>query len=173
MKKFFKIFSVFFIIIITGCLLLAFEINSSAYDPGIEGNRIHFKTPDFMVQIINGKPDKVTEYSVSGAKEYVYHEQTLFGRQGSIHYHSLFGVNEVNIEIPVEAGYEETVFNEIGEYMCNVYSKKRGYYDEGIRVNEATGGLIHRLGADFGATGISVMIEYEEKQIRVYTHYQY
>lgn len=173
-SKYLKFFGCLFAFIILVSLLWFLEINSPIYEIGIEGNAVHFKTPGFLVQIMCGKPDVKKEYSeTSGAKEYIYYNQTLFGRQGNISYYCLFGVNHVYIEIPVEEQSGEEAFYYISSYMSEIYSQKPGYYDEGIIVDEEGGRLIHDMGADFGARGMMAGIEYADNQIRIIAYYQY
>ncbi len=85
MKRILKVFGWISIFIILSCLLWLLEINRSVYEVGIEGNEVHFKTPGFLVKLMCGEPDEEKEYSeTTGAREYIYNDQTLFGRQGSI-----------------------------------------------------------------------------------------
>ncbi len=175
MKRILKVFGWISIFIILSCLLWLLEINRSVYEVGIEGNAVHFKTPGFLVKLMCGEPDEEKEYSeTTGAREYIYNDQTLFGRQGSISYYCLYGVNHVYMEIPVEEPQTgQELFYDISAYMCEVYSRKAGYYDQGIIVNEEEGILSHNIGAYFGAKGMTARIEYADNKISVIAHYQY
>ena len=55
--------------------------------------------------------------------------------------------------------------------MSEVYSQKEGYYDKGV--TEQNGVLECNLGAEFGATGITVSITCEEDIIKIVANYMY
>ncbi|MBO5055758.1 MAG: hypothetical protein J6C64_05310 [Lachnospiraceae bacterium] len=154
MKKLLKISGGILGLVLVACVLWGFQINNEVNEAGIEGNSIHFKTPGFMIRIMCGSPDDILQDNETGIKKYTYNNQTLFGQQGSISYQCLLGVNEVQVTIPAEEQSGEQIFRYISEYMCEVYSKKKGYWNEGIIEGE-DGTCRHKLGADFGATGMT------------------
>lgn len=148
-----------------------FSINTITNEVGIAGDTVKFKTPGYVLTMIRGKPDEKEKYEEYGAVKYTYYDQNLFGDKGKISYHCQAGVNEVEVVIPVEPEKREDKFNDICNYMCEVYSKKEGYYDEGI--SEQAGILYRNIGAEFGATGIAVWITCEEDRIEIVANYQY
>lgn len=173
MKRILRFFCGVFIAALLVCLLWGLNRNSSVNETGIEGNEVHFKTPGFMIPIINGKPDEIAEYSETGTKEYIYHDQILFGQKGSITYSCLSGVYEAEAIIPVTVQEGEEAFNDISEYMCSVYSQKKGFYEEEIMKDSEKETISKRLGANFGATGITVVIELADSLIKITANYQY
>lgn len=121
--------------------------------------------------MINGKPDDKVKDEETGAVQYIYENQTLFGETGTISYQCLLGVNEVTAIIQVEPEQGKEKFYDICNYMSEVYSQKEGYYDEGV--TEQNGVLECNLGAEFGATGITVTITCEEDIIKIVANYLY
>lgn len=163
----------FLILIVLGCMIWGAIINRPVNEVGIEGSSVHFKTPGFLLPLVKGKPDETVRSSEFGTTQYIYQNQTLFQQTGVIYYNCTFGVYEVGVVIPVDKQNGEEIYHYIDEYVCNVYSKKNGFYDEGIVAHDETGELSHSFGADFGATGISVWVEYADDQISVRANYQY
>ena len=109
----------------------------------------------------------------TGTKEYIYHDQILFGQKGSVFYSCLSGVYEVKAVIPVTEQDGEEVFNYVSEYMSIVYSQKKGFYEEEYVKDTEKETISRKLGADFGATGISVTIELIDNRIAITANYQY
>ena len=88
----------------------------------------------------------------TGTKEYIYHDQILFGQKGSVFYSCLSGVYEVKAVIPVTEQDGEEVFNYVSEYMSIVYSQKKGFYEEEYVKDTEKETISRKLGANFGAT---------------------
>ena len=173
MKKFLRFFCGVFAVTLLLCVLYGMNINSAVNETGIEGSAVHFKTPGFMLPFLNGKPDEVREYCETGTKEYIYHDQKLFGQKGSVSYSCLSGVYEVKAAIPVTEQDGEEVFHYVSEYMRNVYSRKEGFYEEEIVKDIEKETISRKLGADFGATGIAVEIKLIDNRIKITANYQY
>lgn len=173
MKKILGFFCGVFAITLLLCVLWGININSAVNETGIEGSAVHFKTPGFVLPLLNGKPDEVKEYRETGTKEYIYHDQKLFGQKGSISYSCLSGVYEVKAAIPVTEQDGEEVFHYVSEYMINVYSRKEGFYEEEIVKDNEKEIMSKKFGANFGATGITVSLKLIENKIEVTANYQY
>ncbi|MGN0377745.1 MAG: hypothetical protein ACI4ED_08925 [Suilimivivens sp.] len=173
MKKYLKLSTGLFILFLLCCVLWVLQINSSVNEIGIEGNKVHFKAPVIMIFMINGKPDEIIEYSETRTKEYIYHDQMLFGQKGSISYSCLSGVYQVEALIPVTEQDGEKVFNYVSEYMSSVYSQKKGFYEDEIMKDSEKQTISKKLGANLGATGITVAIELIDNRIKITANYQY
>ena len=173
MKKFLRFFCGVFAVTLLLCVLYGMNINSAVNETGIEGGAVHFKTPGFMLPFLNGKPDEVREYCETGTKEYIYHDQKLFGQKGSVSYSCLSGVYEVKAAIPVTEQDGEEVFHYVSEYMRNVYSRKEGFYEEEIVKDTEKETISRKFGADFGATGITVSLKLTKNEVHVTVNYQY
>lgn len=173
MKRILRFFCGVFAVVLLLCVLWGTNINSSVNETGIEGSTVHFKTPGFVLSLLNGKPDEVKEYRETGTKEYVYHDQKLFGQKGSISYSCFTGVYQVKAIIPVTEQNGEEVFHYVSEYMSNVYSRKKGFYEEEIVEDTEKETISRKLGADFGATGITVSLKLTENEVDVTVNYQY
>lgn len=119
------------------------------------------------------KPDEIIKYDISGTTEYVYYDQVLFQHQGTIYYGCLMGVNKIHVVIPVTEDDGKEVFYYVSNYMCNVYSKKDGFFHGEIIENVEDRMISQQLGADFGTVGISVQIRLKDDEISVLANYQY
>lgn len=173
MKRILRLFCGIFTIALLLCVLWGININSSVNKTGIEGSKVHFKTPGFVLPLLNGKPDEVKEYRETGTKEYIYHDQILFGQKGSVFYSCLSGVYEAKAVIPVTEQDREEVFNYVSEYMSIVYSQKKGFYEEEFVKDTEKETISRKFGANFGATGIAVAIELIDNRIKITANYQY
>ena len=173
MKRILRFFCGTFTVAMLLCVLWGININSLVNETGIEGSKVHFKMPWIVLPLLNGKPYEVKEYRETGTKEYIYHDQILFGQKGSVFYSCLLGVYEVKAVIPVTEQDGEEVFNYVNEYMSSAYSQKKGFYEEEIVKDIEKETISRKLGADFGATGIAVEIKLIDNRIKITANYQY
>ena len=160
-------------LIVLGGIFWGLSISKDVNEAGVEGSSIYFKTPGFIIPIINGKPDKIIKHDVSGATEYVYYDQKIFQHDSTIYYNCLMGLNRIYVEIPIDDQDGMETFYYISDYMCDIYSHKDGFYNEGIIENTEDETISQQFGADFKATGISVKIELESGWISISATYQY
>ena len=59
MKRILRLFCGIFTTALLLCVLWGININSSVNETGIEASKVHFKTPGFVLPLLNGKPDEV------------------------------------------------------------------------------------------------------------------
>lgn len=142
------------------------------FDPewksGIDGNRINFKTPCGIIEMINGKAGKKDSDEEFGTVSYYYENRTLFDIDDcDISYYGGMsgGVNRITADIPINESAENE-FEKIVSAMTDAYSGRRGFYQ---KKDDAKGDAVRTVsfGTDSGAVGISVSIELFQDKIAV------
>ena len=134
---------------------------------GIEGNKVGFRYPLFCVRLLMGEPDEVSTSSLTGEKEYQYHDQTFFGQAGSIAYstHGL-GVDDITLRIDIDENEAETLFNTISQSIESKYKDETGYYCNPVEQKE-DGKLIQKMGVNKGAGGIYFTLSYLNGKLKL------
>lgn len=170
-----KTHKIFMIIAIVIAALLVFGgilIIWLSFDPdwksGIDGNRINFKTPCSLIELINGKAGKKDSEEEFGTVLYYYENRTLFDIDDCeiSYYGGMFGgVNQIKADIPIN-GDAEDEFEKIVGVMIDSYSERRGFYQKEDVVNSDSLRTVS-FGTNLGAVGISVSIELLQDKITI------
>jgi len=174
--------------IVIGCIvasliaLLGFRlfgfIGTGSGATGVQGDMVRFSAMPLAVRLLKGAPNSTKPFSDTPFVCWRYKNQVAFGRSCSIEYvldgespwlkWLLFGgVNEVDVEIPIEGAQDGgELFDRIYAGMQRTYSRGRGYTaEEGAPRDGAL--RTARVGVNFNGESQSASIELREDCVRI------
>ena len=119
-----------FILIIIGLWFSYNLIFHSGKDQcGIVGNRVDIGAPVLIMRVVNGKPDRIHDYTEWGETVYDYDSISLFGHPNSSICYSnvIFDIGQIHASVPVEEEDAEELLHRAAEGMKKRYETLPNY----------------------------------------------
>lgn len=155
------------IVLIVG-LLYCMDDNKA----GIEGNRIGYDCPGFVIKLLMGQPDKMSSYYESGLTTYHYKDCTFFGKDAEITYETqVFGVNRITMTMAVSKDEASAMFDRVRESVKNKYEDDEDFYCNEPHYN-SNGSMGQSMGTFDGACSKNFSIFYHDGELEVDGYWQ-
>ena len=119
-----------FILIIIGLWFSYNLIFHSGKDQcGIVGNRVDIGAPVLIMRVVNGKPDRIHDYTEWGETVYDYDNISLFGHPNSSICYSnvIFDIRQIHASVPIEEEDVEELLHRAAEGMKKRYETLPNY----------------------------------------------
>ena len=96
---------------------------------GIVGNRVDIGAPVLIMRVVNGKPDRIHDYTEWGETVYDYDNISLFGHPNSSICYSnvIFDIGQIHASVPVEEEEAEELLHRAAEGMKKRYETLPNY----------------------------------------------
>lgn len=139
---------------------------------GIEGNRIGYDCPDFVIKLLMGQPDEEEHYSECDLSSYHYDDCTFFGKDAEITYETqVFGVNRITMTMAVSEDEASAMFDRVRQSVRNEYEDNVDFYCNEPIYN-SNGSMGQSMGTFDGACSKNFSIFYHDGELEVDGYWQ-
>lgn len=153
---------VFVVSLLSAIILPVTLANASEKKVGIKGTPFNYTTPEIIVRLVSGSPDKIEEDGHTPRKYLTYYNQKVFSYDATVTYTFFHGLIGVKAELTVPEGEAETICNDIREKMRETYSKSESFFEE----ENGRFGRYNGAAGDFGEwTTDEVIISFSDDKV--------